>query len=625
MHFKKGERKFFAAKTAILIVLTFFLSCANSDIVPWSDPNSSILVNNRLRLEGSVCNQEPSDTVTPVKVLFVLDNSGSLDYPMGQPGTDPDRDDGTNLRQDAVREVVNRFGGHPAYWFGQIQFNQASGGPPTSACPISSNPDDSGMAFTQDEANYILDCVNNINTPTGATPMLSALTKAYEEIYEDLKNTPAVQRVRTIYSIIFFSDGIPDDGISDCNNNWPDCVNSGNRDPEGNAICPGQPDRSENEENIYQAATEIMRLETEEAEIKAKEIKINVVFLQRTGSILTKSGPCSNLDTVDERVTYARELLQTVASIGKGTYLEYDSDQLINPTDPDNPGSPLDFVQFVATNIKSVFTFKSFVVANLNARLSGEGELLPDSDADGLTDRYELERGLDPVNWDTDGDYLGDKVEIVLGKDAKTADSTCGLLPEYAASDFLDTDMDMLNDCEERYLFTDPKLPDTDADGIIDSLELYYDMDPKKKDALNDNNQDGTNNSSEIIVHTEPGLNLSADIKDRYGYKYTFVPSNAGYQDMSQFLTKCFDFEVKNISLVKPKPLPGLPIGLNDILIYGIETLQDNHDEYGSTFIGHYSATYAGPGFKYPASGVFEVDFTDFNIWGKLYKPETGF
>jgi len=253
--------------------------------------------------------------------------------------------------------------------------------------------------------------------------------------------------------------------------------------------------------------------------------------------------------------------------------------------------------------------FKAFKAVNLNARLNGAGELVPDSDADGLTDVYENSIGLNPASKDMDGDGLGDKVELILGRDPKVHSANC------ASIELIDTDSDLLSDCEERYLGSDDQLPDSDADGILDFLEIMYDTDLLTHDAAHDNNQDGISNTYEIAVHTEPNYAISSDAKDRYAYRYSME-----YQGVNQELIDCYDFTIGNISLVKPMGRPGITSGLNEILIYYIESLLDDPEEYGQATIGRYRAIYLGSGYKYPQLGVIEIDdFSEFNFVSKYF------
>ena len=116
----------------------------------------------------------------------------------------------------------------------------------------------------------------------------------------------------------------------------------------------------------------------------------------------------------------------------------------------------------------------------------GTDPQLPDSDADGLSDRYELLKGLsDPLSRttrgtrdavaDIDGDGLNATVEQRLGSYAWLADS----------------DDDGVPDDEERRLGTDPVANDTDDDGLGDGAERRIGVDPTVADTDGDGTPDG--------------------------------------------------------------------------------------------------------------------------------------
>ena len=86
-----------------------------------------------------------------------------------------------------------------------------------------------------------------------------------------------------------------------------------------------------------------------------------------------------------------------------------------------------------------------------------------DADADGLSNRIERDRRLDPLAADTDGDTLGDGHEVGQGTDPRAAD----------------TDGDALGDGVEVGLGTNPLAADTDGGGADDSVEVARGTDPR--------------------------------------------------------------------------------------------------------------------------------------------------
>jgi len=97
------------------------------------------------------------------------------------------------------------------------------------------------------------------------------------------------------------------------------------------------------------------------------------------------------------------------------------------------------------------------------AAMNGTG----DNDSDGVTNRQEQDRGLDPTKSDTDGDGLLDGVETNTGAYVSTTDT--GTNPLVA-----DTDGDGRRDGDEvnGAIKTNPTLADTDGDGFSDGSEV---------------------------------------------------------------------------------------------------------------------------------------------------------
>jgi Bacterial TSP3 repeat len=90
-----------------------------------------------------------------------------------------------------------------------------------------------------------------------------------------------------------------------------------------------------------------------------------------------------------------------------------------------------------------------------------------DADSDGLFNCEEETYGTDPNFWDTDGDGLGDGIEVGSGLGDP-------LLP--------DTDNDALSDYQEMMYGTNPWSSDSDGDGSSDSGEIFWGTDPLDPD-----------------------------------------------------------------------------------------------------------------------------------------------
>ncbi|KAB1197928.1 MULTISPECIES: thrombospondin type 3 repeat-containing protein [Haloferax] len=109
----------------------------------------------------------------------------------------------------------------------------------------------------------------------------------------------------------------------------------------------------------------------------------------------------------------------------------------------------------------------------------GTDAFTTDTDGDGLDDWDEVVRyPTDPLNPDTDGDGFSDSIEYRLGLSPTISDVT----------DSPDTDGDGLSDSVERRIGTDPTVQDTDGDNLGDGVEVYGspqqfpDANPLRKD-----------------------------------------------------------------------------------------------------------------------------------------------
>jgi TolB protein len=109
-----------------------------------------------------------------------------------------------------------------------------------------------------------------------------------------------------------------------------------------------------------------------------------------------------------------------------------------------------------------------------------------DQDGDGLTNEREASLGTNPLQPDTDADRLTDRDEVETYQ-------TNPLVP--------DTDSDRLPDGDEiQTNQTDPKNPDMDGDGRLDGDEIAGGTDPRNPD----NDGDGLKDGDEIKLETDP-------------------------------------------------------------------------------------------------------------------------
>ena len=218
-----------------------------------------------------------------------------------------------------------------------------------------------------------------------------------------------------------------------------------------------------------------------------------------------------------------------------------------------------------------------------------------DSDRDGLLDGSEVHvYGTDPRLVDTDGDGFTDRAEVLLGSDPNDAASTPG--PDRDGDgvaddreafhgtdpDAFDSDGDSLGDGVEIYVTrTSPREPDTDGDGIRDDEELQPGADgfltnPRHIDTDRDrfvdsfevaNGSDPTDPSSipvagdgvEIIVKVvdfngNPAQGAQVQIHESEGDNCSFSPAGAqicaGQADANGEFTGCFVDAGESIDIV---------------------------------------------------------------------------
>lgn len=234
---------------------------------------------------------------------------------------------------------------------------------------------------------------------------------------------------------------------------------------------------------------------------------------------------CNGTDCADQAAeARSVRLLSEMAYAGNGGFRQF------------NVAEEISYRHVDLFAARDPLVIKELVVTN-GSLLPGQDGLAADSDQDGLDDQTERGLGTCHADPDTDGDGIGDAIEVKLAQDPLSADDPieCVDLLTSLRSDtdlctgqpkdwtvFEDKDGDTLNTCEERLLGTEDSLYDTDADGIPDKLELVYGTNYFAVDPLDDADLDGILNRDEIRGHTDPRAN-DAQTQLDLAYRYEEV------------------------------------------------------------------------------------------------------
>lgn len=513
-------------------------------------------IDNLMSVKGRFCTQDPTSVVFPVKILFVVDVSDSMQV------TDPPNpaDNNYTARTRAVIDVVTALAGVPGVEIGIITFQSSINDLTQGFVP---NQLIGSSTAAPQGFRKLLQAAAGLGSQNGQTNYDGALNAAFQVVNVDILKADALQRGRSKYAIIFLSDGLPDPVDAATNSNTP--------------------------ESIQKLVVDIQKLEKER---RLLELKLHTVYLSG------RTPPQFQLRPI--------ELLRGMSETGKGTFRNIANGERIN------------FLDIGFTSFRRIFSLKSFLAFNTNAKAKLDLRRAVDSDGDGLTDEEERLIGTDPTNRDTDGDGFSDLLEDRLrnaGFDPlDPTDADCKVTPE---DDFnrRDDDGDGLLNCEERFLGSNPRLFDSDADGLPDPFEINVGMSPTVNDYFLDNDRDGAVNGAELRDHTNPLLDDRTDwplLRYQYDVKQVEILE-------SRF---CYTFEVANIRLAPTLALPGGRPGRNDIYIVFGQAPDDVPGDFGDWRIACARANYVlDTDTKLPANGRFELKELDFKRPANLADP----
>jgi hypothetical protein len=576
----------------VLATATLF-SCTDADVQPWATGLSN--ANDRLTLKGRVCTAPPDPTGFPVKVVFIVDQSGSMcvsDPPGSQQGTGfCERTDiqaivppgvTTPARVRAIQRLLDQFRTQPNVLVSLVPFetNVRDVWPPAAT----------GQRFARPDAT--LDArVRTLQTQLGkGTDYQGALAYTYALIASDIQavsvQNPAILP-RTRYVVVFLIDGTPYPRC-DANNGqlsryadpdnpqyqWPDSpglqefchvIDPLNPDPVQGFVIGT--DRNQN----YQVFNPVDRLMELRNQYNVGDIRFHTVLLLNVAAVRACGPICQDLYGTFPGVApenypeaahkVAKWLLTQMALRGNGVYQEFIDGQIFNL----GLGA-LDYSSLASRNV-----MKSLIVRSLTSVAAGD-KIELDSDGDGLQDSVEVPFALktDKFNEDTDLDCFPDKFEVLhadegfdpLVRDARGCNPTS---PATLGCACRDTDGDGLSQFAEAYLKTNSGLMDSDGDGIPDGLEARYGKDPMKPDAYIDSDGDGITDIDEIRAGSDPRRRDRA-LFEREGFQYQVTSED---QPDS---TVCYNFSVSNLKLLTPPSRAGIRQGYNLFKVFFAES-----------------------------------------------------
>ena len=612
--------------TASLVLAVVLCSCSDANLEKKAAQINAL--DDHLSIRGRVCTDPPDPNGFPVKVVILVDQSGSMCI------SDPPGSQGTAglceqfaaavgipvpARVRALQALVAQFAPQPNVQVTIVPWdtNVKNVWPPVTT----------GQRFARPIG--IDTYIQNLQSQLGkGTDMQGALSYAYGVIASDITdlNTNNPQLLpRTRYVVVFLTDGTP---YPRCSANddlsvyadpqhpdliWadslPDFCNLTNAQGSDaiDGFVPGT-DRNQNYQ-LFSYIDQIMQLKPS---YNVGDIRLHTVLIFSDAGVATcnslgllcqdiygvypNTAPADYPEAAREVATW---LLQQMAARGNGVF------QMFRNNDIQNMGlGGLDYTSLASRNV-----VKSLIVRSLRSdpRVSGR---VVDSDGDGLPDDQDQPfiHGTNQFVADTDGDCFDDNFEVLhsdLGfdpavKDIRGCDPASPLTRNCVCRD---TDGDGLSQFAEAYLKTRPGLVDSDSDGLPDGLEAQYGLDPLTPNYNVDTDNDGIPDIEEIRAGTDPTV-PDRNLYDLAAVHYTSSPT------VQPDGSVCYDYVVSNLELVTPPSGVGAnQAGYNLFKIWFAEAPESAvSSDYGVWKAACAWAQYDQAGIRVPAGPDIEVD-----------------
>jgi hypothetical protein len=614
--------------------------CACTDTLVEPPTEEQTNLDDRLTLSGRVCTRPADPTGFPVKVVMVIDQSGSMcvsDPPGSQEGSGFCEQVGSSVppgvtepaRVRALRRLVDQFREQPNVHLSIVPFetNVKNVWPPAASGDRFARPDGSLDTY-----------ISGLQSQLGkGTDYQGALSYAYSLISSDitdLSQTSPEVLPRTRYVVVFLTDGTPYPRCSANDNltvyatpDTPDLTwaDSSSAVEFCNLLDPGSPDNIEGFEpgtdrnQNYQLFSYVRRLIELKDQYNVGDVRMHTVLLFNQEAV-RRCGPiCQDIygtypgvapaDYPAAAKKIAAFVLRRFAEIGNGVYQEFNDTTEIN-----NLGlGALDYSSFASRNV-----LKTLMVQALSS-IPGEDSREVDTDGDGMPDTVDSTNGVMatyPYLQDSDGDCLDDGFEQrrrdqgfkpANDLDARGCDPASPLTLDCVCRD---TDGDGLSQFAESYLRTRAGLIDSDGDGIPDSIEARYGLDPRAPNASGiDTDGDGVPDSLELKAGSDPTRRDKA-FHERFGYQYEVTVAEKRDNGST-----CYNFSISNMQMVTPPNRNGAQQGYNLFKVWFAEAPESGvATDYGVWRAACAWAQYAPPSLRVPVGPELTLQDRNFRI-----------